>query len=171
MSSEWQPEDLVPLAALNQDPRVLEFLGPALSVAESKGLIDKFCAHFTLYGYGPWACVLKETNSCIGFVGLHTPNFQAAFMPCTEILWRLAADHWGRGYATEAAKRVLQAAFEDYGLSEVVSFTVRENIRSRGVMEKLGMRHDPKNDFHHPKFPLTHPLSFHVFYRLTNLGS
>ena len=163
----WQPEDLLPLVAVNQDSRVMEFLGPALEAAQTKAMLDRFSAHLQKYGYGPLVCVLKETGVCIGVVGLHVPQFEAAFMPCTEILWRLGPSYWGKGYATEAAQAVLQAAFDDYGLPEVVAFTALPNLRSQRVMERLGMRQDPKYDFNHPKLSPPHPLSFHVFYRIT----
>ena len=87
-------------------------------------------------------------------------------MPCVEIGWRLAADHWGHGYATEAAQRVLQRAFTDDGLSDVVSFTTETNRRSRRVMERLGMHHSRAEDFDHPSLPADHPLIRHVLYRL-----
>jgi RimJ/RimL family protein N-acetyltransferase len=53
------------------------------------------------------------------------------------------------------------------GLDSLVSFTVPENLRSRRVMEKIGMTHDPRDDFDHPLLPEGHPLRRHVLYRLT----
>ena len=87
-------------------------------------------------------------------------------MPCAEIGWRLAAAHWGRGYATEAALAVLVHAWDVLGLAEVVSFTSVGNARSRAVMERLGLRRDPADDFDHPNLPPGHPLRPHVLYRL-----
>ena len=87
-------------------------------------------------------------------------------MPAVEIGWRLAAEHWGHGYATEAARAVLAFGFERLGLPEIVSFTTTANVRSRRVMEKLGMRHSPDDDFMHPLIPDGHPLRPHVLYRL-----
>lgn len=80
--------------------------------------------------------------------------------------WRLAFSHWGKGYATEGAQAALQYGFESLNLNEIVSFTTLENMRSRHVMEKIGMHHDPKDDFDHPKLPKDHRLSKHVLYRL-----
>jgi ribosomal-protein-alanine N-acetyltransferase len=84
-----------------------------------------------------------------------------------EIGWRLARHAWGRGYATEAARRALQHGFEALGLEEIVSFTVPANLRSLAVMERLGMRRDPAGDFEHPRLPEGHRLRRHVLYRLS----
>src|SRR5205085_371827 len=94
------------------------------------------------------AVELRETGEFIGFIGLSVPTFEAHFTPCVEIGWRLAAEHWGRGLATEGARAVLAGA-----TGEVVSFTTVGNWRSRRVMEKLGMTHDPRDDFDHPRLP------------------
>jgi ribosomal-protein-alanine N-acetyltransferase len=103
----------------------------------------------------------------IGFVGLAVPVFQLHFTPCVEIGWRLAAEHWGRGYATEAARAALDFAFGPLNLSEVVSFTVPAHARSRAVMERLGMRRSPADDFDHPALSEGHPLRRHVLYRMS----
>jgi RimJ/RimL family protein N-acetyltransferase len=102
----------------------------------------------------------------IGFVGLSVPSFQAPFTPCVEIGWRLAHEHWGRGYATEAARAALAFGFRDLALEEIVSFTVPMNRRSRRVMERLGMTRSAADDFEHPALPEGHALRPHVLYRL-----
>ena len=103
----------------------------------------------------------------VGFVGLSIPRFHAHFTPCVEIGWRIAAEHWNRGYAGEAARAALRAGFEVFQLQEIVSFTVPANLASRRVMEKIGMRHDEADDFDHPLFPNEHPLRRHVLYRIS----
>jgi RimJ/RimL family protein N-acetyltransferase len=102
----------------------------------------------------------------VGFAGLTWAQFSAHFTPCVEVGWRLAFEHWGHGYATEAARLALGHGFGTLALSEVVSFTSAANQRSRAVMERLGMRRDPAEDFDYPGFPETHPLRRHVLYRL-----
>jgi RimJ/RimL family protein N-acetyltransferase len=161
----WQAGDLLPFTALNQDSAVLEHLPGPLSKEETEAFIRRITTHFTTHGFGLWACELKENGAFIGYVGLNIPNFSAAFTPCVEIGWRLASGHWGKGYATEAARQVMQAGFEQLGLPEIVSFTVPHNFRSRRVMEKLGMIYDASGDFSHPNLPHDHPLSTHVLYR------
>src|SRR5262249_22713818 len=101
-----------------------------------------------------------------GFIGLSIPRFEAHFTPCVEIGWRLAAACWGQGFATEGARAALAFGFQTLALAEIVSFTVPANLRSRRVMEKLGMTHHPRDDFDHPRLPEGHWLSRHVLYRI-----
>jgi ribosomal-protein-alanine N-acetyltransferase len=102
----------------------------------------------------------------VGFVGLNPATFDAPFTPAVEVGWRLAREHWGRGYATEGARSALDVGFDALALDEIVSFTTHGNTRSRRVMERLGMRHDPVDDFDNPNVPLGHPIRAHVLYRL-----
>jgi RimJ/RimL family protein N-acetyltransferase len=162
----WKEEDREPFYQLNADPRVMEFMPECLTRVESDQLLERINEHFRIYGFGLFAAELRQRRSFIGFVGLARPSFGAHFTPCVEIGWRLSADHWGRGLATEAARAVAQYAFGELALDELVSFTVPENVRSRGVMEKIGMTHDTADDFDHPHLPAGHPLRGHVLYRL-----
>ena len=81
-------------------------------------------------------------------------------------MWRLRRTSWGHGYATEAARECLRFAFETLTLPEVVAFTVPANVRSRALMQRLGMVHNPREDFDHPRLPPGHALRRHVLYRL-----
>lgn len=162
----WRTDDLAPFAVMNADPRVVEFFPSPLTRAESEALIARSEAHFDKNGFGPWAVEVPGIANCIGFIGLFTPRFVAHFTPCVEVGWRLAAEHWGRGYATEGARAAIQFGFENLKLEEIVAFTVPANIRSRRVMEKLGMTHTPADDFDHPDLPDNHPLRRHVLYRI-----
>jgi RimJ/RimL family protein N-acetyltransferase len=138
-----------------------------LSQELSDHVVDRIEAHFAQRGFGLWAAELLDQSEFIGFIGLAVPRFKAAFTPCVEIGWRLASAHWGRGLATEGAQAVVRHAFQVLALRELVSFTVPANVRSRRVMEKLGMTHNPADDFDHPQLPEAHPLRRHVLYRLT----
>ena len=158
--------DREPFARMNADPWVMEFFPATLSQEESDVLMDRIEAHFENHGFGWCAAELRETSAFIGFIGLAVPRFEAAFTPCVEIGWRLAAEHWGRGLATEGARAVVEHAFADLALKEIVSFTTVANVRSRRVMEKLGMTHDAADDFDHPGLPEAHPQRRHVLYRL-----
>lgn len=164
---EWKPEDLPFFAAINQDPKVMECLLKPLTEAETAAMIERIQKHFKEHGFGLFACILKETSQCIGFVGLNIPEFTSHFTPCVEIGWRLSSQAWGKGYATEAARAVLQAGFEEFNLQEIVAFTVPANKRSQRVMEKIGMVRDLNGDFDHPKVPEGHPLKAHILYRIT----
>ena len=162
----WRPDDREPFAALNADPRVVEFLPGPLTRAESDERAARIEAHFQEYGYGLWAVEVVGVAPFVGFVGLSVPRFEARFMPCVEIGWRLSAEHWGCGYATEGARAALAFGFERLSLTEIVSYTVPDNVRSRRVMEKIGMTHRPDEDFDHPLLPEGHRLRRHVLYRL-----
>ena len=162
---QWHPADREPFAALNADPLVMEHFPGLLTAEESNARITRMEAHFEQHGFGLWAVEIVDIAAFAGFIGLSIPQFEAHFTPCVEIGWRLAAEHWGHGYATEGARAALQFGFESLRLAEIVSFTVPENVRSRRVMEKLGMTHDPSEDFEHPVLPEGHRLSRHVLYR------
>ncbi len=164
---EWQDQDINAFVQINQDPLVLEFLPSALSKQEVIDWIKRINQHIHDHGFGLWAATLKSSGECIGYVGLNVPNFCAHFTPCVEIGWRLASNYWGYGYATEAAKAVLDVAFTQLKLKEIVAFTVSANKRSIRIMEKIGMQRNPADDFNHPRLPLDHPLSKHVLYRIT----
>jgi RimJ/RimL family protein N-acetyltransferase len=161
----WRESDLAPFAALNADPRVMKFFPGTLSRDDSDARAARIVEGFARDGYGLWAVEVPGVAEFIGFTGLNATSFEASSTPCVEIGWRLSSDHWGRGYATEAARAAMQYAFERIGLSEIVSFTVPSNVRSRRVMEKLGMTHSPAEDFDHPSLPEGHPLRHHVLYR------
>jgi RimJ/RimL family protein N-acetyltransferase len=162
----WRPEDRAPFAGLNCDPRVVEFLAAPLSREESDALVDRIEAHFERHGYGLWAVEVPGTAPFVGFVGLVVARFEAHFTPCVEIGWRLDAGHWDRGYATEAARAALQFGFQSLRLEEIVSFTSAENVRSRRVMERIGMTRSRSGDFDHPVLPEGHPRRRHVLYRI-----
>jgi RimJ/RimL family protein N-acetyltransferase len=162
----WRPADREPFAALNADPRVAEFLPAALTREASDALAARIEAHFEAHGFGLWAVEIPGVAPFAGFAGLSVPDFQAHFTPCVEIGWRLAAPFWGHGYATEAARAALGFGWGRLQLAEIVSFTVPGNLRSRRVMEKLGMRRDPADDFDRPGLPEGHPLRRHVLYRI-----
>jgi RimJ/RimL family protein N-acetyltransferase len=162
----WRDADREPFAALNSDPAVMEHFPGTLDPAESDALVDRILERWAADGLGLWAIERREDGAFLGFAGLAAPTFEAPFTPAMEIGWRLARSAWGRGYATEAARAVLDYAFDVLGFEEIVSFTVPANARSRRVMERLGMTHDQADDFDHPRFPPGHPIRRHVLYRL-----
>jgi RimJ/RimL family protein N-acetyltransferase len=162
----WRPQDREPFAQLNADPRVVEFLPGPLTQQESNERAARIEAHFQEHGFGVWAVDVPGIVPFAGFVGLSVPRFHAHFTPCVEIGWRLSAEYWGRGYATEGAKAALAFGFDELQLDEIVSYTVPDNVRSRRVMERIGMTHDAAGDFDHPVLPEGHRLRRHVLYRI-----
>jgi len=163
----WRDDDLAPFAALNADPEVMRWLGGPLAREASDALAARIRAGWAAHGLGLFALEVPGETAFAGFVGLAVPDFAAAFTPCVEVGWRLARAHWGRGYATEAARAALAFGFGPRALAEIVSFTTAANAPSRRVMERLGMTRDPSGDFEHPKLAPGHPLRAHVLYRIT----
>ena len=161
----WQSSDVEPFAALNADPRVMEFFPATLSRAQTEAMVATIEKNIDQHGFGIWAVELKRTRDFIGFIGLDVPGYALPFSPCVEIGWRLAFNHWGNGYAQEGARAALTFGFEKMRLEEIVSFTTVANLRSRRVMERIGMIYDARDDFDHPKLPEGHPLRRHVLYR------
>ena len=161
----WRAEDAEPFAELNADPRVVEFLPGPMTRNESDEFMARISDHFTQRGFGFWAVGVIDGPPFIGLTGLADVRFDAPFTPAVEIGWRFAHDQWGRGYATEAARAALAYGFDVLSLEEIVSFTYAGNLRSRAVMERIGMTHDPADDFEHPALAADHRLRQHVLYR------
>jgi ribosomal-protein-alanine N-acetyltransferase len=161
----WRSDDLAPFAELNADPEVMEHLLSVLTREESDAFVTRIEAEFDECGFGLWAVEVADGAPFIGYVGLHRAPFEASFTPAVEVGWRLAREHWGHGYATEAARAAVRYGLEEAGLDEIVSFTTPANVRSWKVMERLGMTRDPRSDFEHPNVPIGHHLRPHVLYR------
>ncbi len=188
---QWTSADLPVFAELNADPEVMRYFPQPLSTLESNALAAKLQQLIVENGWGFWAVALKKSGidridndnavnkDChpfMGFVGLHmhSPSADLPCSPCVEIGWRLHKKYWGMGYATEAATAVLQFAFTQLDLEEVVSFTAVTNSASQAVMQRIGMSNTGKN-FYHPALAPEHPLAEHVLYNITqaawqNLG-
>jgi RimJ/RimL family protein N-acetyltransferase len=160
---QWRDSDLEPYAAMNADPEVMRCFPSLLSREQSADSLIRQRALIEQRGWGLWA--LDVDGAFAGFVGLAVPAFEAPFMPCVEVGWRLRRDYWGRGIAYRGALQVLEYGFSILHLTEIVSFTAAVNVRSRRLMERLQFVHDTASDFEHPSIPKGHELRHHVFYR------
>jgi RimJ/RimL family protein N-acetyltransferase len=163
----WRDDDLDAYARLSADPQVMEYFPRPLSRDESDASAGRFRDHFAAHGFGMWVVEVPGVAPFIGFVGLCWVPFEAAFTPAVEIGWRLAVEHWGLGYAAEAAQAALAAGFEQAGLDEVVSMAAPENLRSLSIMEKLGMQRTPADDFFHPWVAPGQRYPSRVLYRIS----
>jgi RimJ/RimL family protein N-acetyltransferase len=164
----WVKADRDAFAKMNQDPDVMEFFPGLLSREESDAMVDRVEKHFDDHGFGFWAVELPGIVPFAGLIGLGHPRYETHFTPCVEIGWRMAKPYWGFGYATEGAFASLHFAFESLRLPEVVSMTAVSNMKSRNVMEKIGMITNPQEDFDHPLVPMDSPVCRHVLYRIHN---
>jgi ribosomal-protein-alanine N-acetyltransferase len=165
----WRDDDRAAFAAMNADPEVMKHFHATLTPAQSDEAADRMCAHIAEHGWGFWAVEVPGVAPFVGIVGLMSQRFAlpGGETDWVEIGWRLARPHWGHGYAQEAAHASVDFAFRALKRPDIVAFTVPENRRSRRVMDRLGMVHDPQGDFDHPMVPETSPKRRHVLYRLT----
>jgi RimJ/RimL family protein N-acetyltransferase len=162
---DWRDADVELWVAMNADPRVTEFFarGYTRELSEAAALAMRHALDEN--GYGWWAVEIRGGAPFAGVIALQEVPFRASFTPAYEIGWRFSFENWGCGYATEGARAALGFAFSHLGWEEVVAFTAASNLRSRRVMERLGMTHDPSDDFELPKIEPGHPLRRHVLYR------
>jgi RimJ/RimL family protein N-acetyltransferase len=158
-------EDLDVVVALGADARVMAWFGGPIAAKQASAWMERQLEHWRQHGFGRMA--VDRDGVVVGFVGLTRTDYDAGFTPGVEIAWRLAFEHWGRGYATEAARVVVRDGFDRIGLDEIVGVTTPENVRSRRVMERLGMVQSPGDTFDHPLVPEGDPLRLHVVYRLS----
>jgi RimJ/RimL family protein N-acetyltransferase len=135
----WLPEDTSKLALMNASKEVMEFFPSTKSLAETRIFIDRMTIQLAAKGYCYFAVDTLEDEQFIGFIGLSEQTFTADFTPCIDIGWRLDKVAWGKGYATEGARRCLKFAFEVLKLGELYSMAPSININSLKVMEKIGM--------------------------------
>ncbi|HYL41288.1 MAG TPA: GNAT family N-acetyltransferase, partial [Candidatus Binatus sp.] len=166
----WRDEDRPVYAAINADPEVTRYLSKQFDRDETDRMVDRMLAGWAGRGFGLWAVERQSDAELLGMTGLSPHELPEPLGSVVEVGWRFARHAWGRGYATEAAAAAVGFGFEQLGLEEIVSFMAFDNVRSRRVMERLGMRRDPADDFEHPMFPPGHPLRAHVLYRLARAG-
>jgi 3-dehydroquinate dehydratase/shikimate dehydrogenase len=162
----WRDSDRAPFAAINADPKAMEYFPKTSTREESDIGVDRIVARMEQHGFGLWAVEAVGVADFIGFIGLN-PAEAVLGRPVLEVGWRLAVPHWGHGYATEGGRASLAHAFDVLGRDEVVSFATAGNQRSRHVMEKLGLVRRPEDDFDHPGVPPSWSGRRHVLYRIT----
>lgn len=163
---QWEEEDFPLFAKLNADKNVMRYFPSTLTEKKSYEMAEKIQTLINKNGWGFWAVEEKKTRTFIGYVGLHQPSSELPFTPCVEIGWRLVKEHWGKGYATEAAREALKFGFDTLELEEILSFTSTINEPSRAVMERLGMRYCHHEDFEHPAVPIGNVSRKHVLYKI-----
>jgi len=163
---QWRESDYLPFAQLNADAEVMRYFPKPLTRDESDAVAKRIQGLIHDNGWGFWAVELKQTGEFIGFVGLHFQDAAIPHTPFVEIGWRLSSNHWGKGYAPEAAEQALAFAFDQLEMAEVYAFTPLPNKPSQRVMEKIGMSNINK-DFDHPKLDKGHPMERHCLYKIS----
>jgi [ribosomal protein S5]-alanine N-acetyltransferase len=151
--------DMADIRRMHRDPRVMATLGGLRSDEETARYLRDNLDHWDRYGYGIWALRDRTDGRFVGRAGLR--NTHVGGEDEVELAYALVADYWNKGLATEMAKAILEAAFEELGLTDVVCFTLPTNGASRRVMEKAGFEYE--RDVVHAGLP-------HVLYRITAKG-
>ena len=159
----WKEEDNQPFIEMNRDAEVMRFFPKLQTEEETLQQIKRIKKHFEEYGYGLYAMERIDDGDFIGFTGFSHPTFKSHFTPCVEIGWRLKADSWGNGFATEAAIACLKYGFTELQLPEIYSFTAAINLPSVNVMKKCGMAY--LETFEHPAMTEGDKLKTHVLYK------
>ncbi len=150
----WSNKDVAEFAKLNADEEVMEHFPKTLSKKEVEELIQKLRHHFAKNGFTYYAIEILATKEFIGMLGLAFQEYQTEFTPAIDIGWRLKRSAWGKGYATEGAKRCLKYAFDELGIDKIISVCTIHNQQSENVMKKIGMT--KIGAFNHPEM-INHP--------------
>jgi RimJ/RimL family protein N-acetyltransferase len=159
----WEDRDVAPYAALTADARVMDWLGGTLTADHAADHIAGMDDHFEDFGYGRYAIERKADGAFLGYAGV-ARIWPGLPVSGAEAGWRLAHEHWGQGYATEAARAAIAEALNRFGLPEVLAFTAETNLRSQAVMNRLGLARDPSRDFDHPRLSPGDPLRRHLVF-------
>ena len=163
---EWRDHDLAPFHLMGQDAEVMRFIGDAPGIDAVREQMARQRRLQAEHGHCFWAVERRDTGAFIGFCGLKPGPGDTPIAGETEIGWRIARAHWRRGFAEEAARASLDRAWANSDAAFVAAITVPDNVASRGLMEKLGMRRVAGGDFNHPALPDGHRLRHHIQYRI-----
>ena len=161
----WMPNDISPLAEMNQDEEVMRYFCNTLTESVSMHFYNRINLHLEKYGFGLYVVENRITQEFMGYTGFMRAEFAADFTPCVEIGWRFKKEFWGNGYATEAATACLEYGFSELEFETVHSFTSSHNKKSAAVMERIGMQ--KMGEFLHPNVPNKHFLQLHVHYTIS----
>ena len=145
----WSKEDLVEFAKLNGDEAVMEHFPEILSNKEVAIFISQLKAHFDENGFTYYATEILETGEFIGMIGLAFQKYETNFTPAIDIGWRLKRSAWGKGFATEGAKRCIEYGFNELNIDQIISVCTIKNKKSEKVMQKIGMT--KIGAFNHPE--------------------
>ena len=162
----WLKEDLTAFAELNADKEVMEHFPKTLTKLETEDLLQRLQKQYDERGYTYFATELLATGELIGFIGLCYQDYETTFNPSVDIGWRLKKSFWGKGYATEGAKKCLAYGFDDLELKRIIAVCTINNTKSSKVMEKIGMK--KQGEFAHPKLKDYPKQERCVWYEITN---
>ena len=161
----WREGDADDFMRVTNTPAVMEYLGGVQEREYFVGAAERSQAYHAAHGHCFWIVERRSDRAMLGFCGLKTLGIGPA-ADDIEIGWRLREDAWGKGYAREAAEASLAWGWANLDVDRIVAITVPANVRSWGLMERLGMRRLHELDFAHPAFAPDHPLNRHITYAI-----
>lgn len=160
----WIEQDKPKMHIINSDPQVMEFFPAIPNETQTDAFVDRMKVLFSRRGFCYFAVDRLDNKAFIGFIGIAEKNFEADFTPCIDIGWRLDKNEWGKGYASEGAKKCLEYAFEKMALKNIKSICPVSNKKSEKVMNKIGMK--KVKDFKHPLLTEYKELEVCVLYEI-----
>jgi len=165
----WTINDLKEFSEINADPSVMEHFPNTLSKKDTERFIERLRSMYNDKGYTYFATEILKTGELIGFIGLAHQTYIAKFTPATDIGWRLKKTAWGKGYATEGAKKCLAYAFTELKLNKIIAICTINNEKSEKVMKKIGMT--KQGSFKHPNLTEFPEHEQCVWYEIKNKNS
>lgn len=160
----WRQTDLPRLSEIHSDSEVMRFFPSPQTSQQTEQFIHRMQRQFLAHQFCYFAVNSLDHHTLIGFIGLNISDFQAHFTPCVDIGWRLAKEAWGRGYATEGARKCLEYAFHTLHLQNIKSICPVVNYASEKVMIKIGMK--KHSEFEHPLLAHHESLQRCVLYEI-----
>ena len=142
----WRAEDLEDFTRLHGNPQTMRDHGVTLTPEDSARKLRDYRAQYDQHGIIRWA-VTSHTGAFLGYTGIYPNGDDHPLGAHGDIGWRFLPQHWGQGYATEAARAALAHAFEQAGMCEVLAYTEAENTASQAVIARLPFTRDPSRDF------------------------
>ncbi len=164
----WREDDLVPYVAMTSDTEGMKHLGGIKTQSEALATVEKYKSHFAEHGYGFWVIEVPGMTQFAGICGLKHGDIDIPAIPAPwiETGWQLVHEHWGHGYATEAAQAALNHGMREHHIPEIIALTAADNKRSRRVMERLHMTHDSRADFDYPTMAADDPARRRLVYKI-----
>lgn len=163
---QWKTCDFPWYSNITSNKSIMKFFPKTLNKGESDKAAIKFMNLIEQRGWGFWAVEEKSTGKFIGYAGLHAPRTKFSFSPCVEIGWRMSEECWDNGYVLEAGMAIVDCAFNQIGLEEIVYFSSIHNKKAELVIDKLGMHKEAY--FKHSFVEENHYLSDHYLYKIQN---
>jgi RimJ/RimL family protein N-acetyltransferase len=161
---DWRTDDLAPMHAICTDPEVMAHLGPPMSADEVAAAMARQQGNQARLGHCFWIAERAADGAVLGFCGLKRGPEGTPIADKVEIGWRLGSAYWGQGYAREAALAALAWGWAHLPDEAIWAITVPANVRSWGLMERIGMKRHEDLAFEHPAIAPESPLRHCITY-------